>query len=575
MKKLWKKGLLAFLALTLIFQLIPGFASAADSRLKDGGEYQVQVNFYKDNTGKTTKESSEADKYIDHTATIKVENGQPYMYLTITNSNFWQTMAVSKDGTRPEKPAQAEVYQDSYQDVQTVSSDTANNTRVEKFKLSSLDDVIFSYMHIKVDAINYDHWYQVDLTIDPSTFKVISEPTVTTPVTLSDGIYTIPFVAKKANDDSNSSMQNYFNNPAWLKVKNGKKTVAMTVNDNKTVTALKTQVSGALQDVKVVSEDKDANTRIVEFVVEDLNQPLNAHVNYEAPFNGSVYKGQADFRYVFDTTKAVTASSYPGTDETPPVVDPGETKPPVTTPDPDPGTTNPPVTTPPPTTPSKPVVVDPKNLLNNHTYSIDFDVFKDGTTETSMMESYVMKPALIKVENNQPYVYLTLTNSSWIKTFQFKQNGVWKDMEVVSGDINKNTRTVKYPVKDGTANTDVKTHVLIEDMPGFSYDHEYIVQVKLNAATMKDITGKDVTLTEPVKNDLSNTGDVGKSNNAGPKLAKPDFDDTNSVEKTALTNNKAEKNAKTNDSSSMAWYITLFGASFLYLAYRLKRKRLS
>ncbi|UPH49674.1 NEAT domain-containing protein [Listeria innocua] len=573
MKKLWKKGLVAFLALTLIFQLIPGFASAADSRLKDGGEYQVQVNFYKDNTGKTTKESSEADKYIDHTATIKVENGQPYMYLTITNSNYWQTMAVSKDGTRPAKPAQAEVYQDSYQDVQTVSTDAANNTRVEKFKLSSLDDIIYSYMHIKVDAISYDHWYQVDLTIDPSTFKVISEPAVTTPVTLSDGIYTIPFVAKKANDDSNSSMQNYFDNPAWLKVKNGKKTVAMTVNDNKTVTALKTQISGALQDVKVVSEDKDANTRIVEFEVEDLNQPLAAHVNYEAPFNGSVYKGQADFRYVFDTTKAQAASSYPGSDVTPPV-DPGETNPPVTKPEPDPGTTNPPVTTP-PTTPSKPVVVDPKNLLNNHTYSIDFDVFKDGTNETSMMESYVMKPALIKVENNQPYVYLTLTNSSWIKTFQYKQNGVWKDMEVVSGDINKNTRTVKYPVKDGTANTDVKTHVLIENMPGFSYDHEYTVQVKLDPASIKDITGKDVTLQDPVKNDNLNTSNLANNNNAGPKLAKPDFDDTNSVQKTATTNNKAEKNAKTSDSSSMAWYITLFGASFLYLAYRLKRKRLS
>lgn len=207
---------------------------------------------------------------------------------------------------------------------------------------------------------------------------------------------------------------------------------------------------------------------------------------------------------------------------------------------PDPGTTNPPVTTP-PTTPSKPAVVDPKNLLNNHTYSIDFDVFKDGTTETSMMESYVMKPALIKVENNQPYVYLTLTNSSWIKTFQYKVNGVWKDMEVVSGDINKNTRTVKYPVKDGTANTDVKTHVLIEDMPGFSYDHEYTVQVKLNAATIKDITGKDVTLKEPVKKDILNTGNVASNNNAGPKLAKPDFDDTNSVQKTASKTEKMQR----------------------------------
>lgn len=569
MKKLWKKGLGSLLTLMLIFQMIPGFSvDAADSRLKDGGEYQVQVNFYKDNTGKTTKESSEADKYINHTATIKVENGQPYMYLTITNSTFWQTMAVSKDGTRPANPAQAEVYQDSYQDVQTVSSNTTDNTRVEKFKLSSLDEIIFSYMHIKVDAINYDHWYQVDLTINPSSLKVISEPTTATPETLSDGNYTIPFVAKKANDDANSSMQNYFENPAWLKVKNGKKTIAMTINDNKTVTALKTQLAGSLQDVKVISEDTAANTRIIEFEVEDLNQPLAAHVNYEAPFNGSVYKGQADFRYVFDTTKAVAASSYPGADVTPPIVEEEKPKPPVTKPDPKP--TNPPVTS--PTLPNKPVKADPKKLVNNHTYSIDFDVFKDGTSETSMMESYIMKPAVIKVENNQPYVYLTLTNSSWIKTFQYKQNGVWKDMEVVSGDINKNTRTVKYPVKDGAASTDVKTHVLIEDMPGFAYDHEYIVQVKLNKATIKDTTGTNVTLKEPVKNELLNTENV--TNNASTKLAKPDFNDTKNIQK-SVTKDKTEKNAKTSDSSSMTWYITLFVVSFLYLAYRLKRKRIS
>lgn len=49
---------------------------------------------------------------------------------------------------------------------------------------------------------------------------------------------------------------------------------------------------------------------------------------------------------------------------------------------------------------SKLVVVDFKNLLNNYMYFIDFDVFKDGIMEIFMMESYVMKLVLIKVENN-------------------------------------------------------------------------------------------------------------------------------------------------------------------------------
>lgn len=48
-------------------------------------------------------------------------------------------------------------------------------------------------------------------------------------------------------------------------------------------------------------------------------------------------------------------------------------------------------------------------------------------------------------------------------------------MEVVFGDINKNMRIVKYFVKDGMVNIDVKMYVLIEDMLGFFYDYEYMV----------------------------------------------------------------------------------------------------
>ena len=569
MKKMFKKLNSCLVITLLFFSLVPSYTAIAEEPLlKDGGEYQVQLNFYKDQTGGSTKESSAANAYLDHTGTIKVENNQPYLYVTVKNSGWWKNFATSKSGERPATPVPAENYQGTYQDVEVISENPADNTRKVRIKMESLDKIIFSYMHINVDTVpgfNYDNWYQVDLTIDPSSLVVVSEPVIeepsipVVPTELADGTYKVPFTAKHATEEKASSMQKYFDNPVWLKVENGKKTIAMNLNDSKTVTSFQTEVGGSLVETGIVSKDEAQNSRIVTFDVPNLTTDLNAHVAYQVDMGGGkLYNGQANFRLLFDPTQAVAIPS----NEFPSAPEPEK---PVTPVDPEK-----------PTDPEKPInpvkPADPTNLENNHQYSVNFSVMKADESEKSMMDQYTLKPGIIKVEKGQPYLYLTLKSSHWIKTFKTEQNGLWSDAAVVSNDTEKDYRVVKYPIANGFAKTKAQTRVTITDMPGLNYDEEYTVSINLDATSLKDITGQ----TPPVQLPTSPTtnGKVEPANEGTPeKLAKPNFLSANVASAQESKPVTKTKNVQTSDSANIAIYSFIFilASGYFMRRYQLKK----
>ena len=569
MKKMFKKLNSCLVITLLFFSLVPSYTAIAEEPLlKDGGEYQVQLNFYKDQTGGSTKESSAANAYLDHTGTIKVENNQPYLYVTVKNSGWWKNFATSKSGERPATPVPAENYQGTYQDVEVISENPADNTRKVRIKMESLDKIIFSYMHINVDTVpgfNYDNWYQIDLTIDPSSLVVVSEPVIeepsipVVPTELADGTYKVPFTAKHATEEKASSMQKYFDNPVWLKVENGKKTIAMNLNDSKTVTSFQTEVGGSLVETGIVSKDEAQNSRIVTFDVPNLTTDLNAHVAYQVDMGGGkLYNGQANFRLLFDPTQAVAIPS----NEFPSAPEPEK---PVTPVDPEK-----------PTDPEKPInpvkPADPTNLENNHQYIVNFSVMKDDESEKSMMDQYTLKPGIIKVEKGQPYLYLTLKSSHWIKTFKTEQNGLWSDAAVVSNDTGKDYRVVKYPIANGFAKTKAQTRVTITDMPGLNYDEEYTVSINLDATSLKDITGQ----TPPVQLPTSPTtnGKVEPANEGTPeKLAKPNFLSANVASAQESKPVTKTKNVQTSDSANIAIYSFIFilASGYFMRRYQLKK----
>ncbi|MEG0313146.1 MAG: NEAT domain-containing protein [Carnobacterium sp.] len=713
MKKMFKKLNSCLVITLLFFSLVPSYTAIAEEPLlKDGGEYQVQLNFYKDQTGGSTKESSAANAYLDHTGTIKVENNQPYLYVTVKNSGWWKNFATSKSGERPATPVPAENYQGTYQDVEVISENPADNTRKVRIKMESLDKIIFSYMHINVDTVpgfNYDNWYQVDLTIDPSSLVVVSEPVIeepsipVVPTELADGTYKVPFTAKHATEEKASSMQKYFDNPVWLKVENGKKTIAMNLNDSKTVTSFQTEVGGSLVETGIVSKDEAQNSRIVTFDVPNLTTDLNAHVAYQVDMGGGkLYNGQANFRLLFDPTQAVAIPSneFPSAPEPEKPTEPTELAdgtykvpftakhateekassmqkyfdnpvwlkvengkktiamnlndsktvtsfqtevggslvetgivskdeaqnsrivtfdvPNLTTdlnahvayqvdmgggklyngqanfrllfdptqavaipsnefpsaPEPEKPVT--PVDPEKPTDPEKPInpvkPADPTNLENNHQYSVNFSVMKADESEKSMMDQYTLKPGIIKVEKGQPYLYLTLKSSHWIKTFKTEQNGLWSDAAVVSNDTEKDYRVVKYPIANGFAKTKAQTRVTITDMPGLNYDEEYTVSINLDATSLKDITGQ----TPPVQLPTSPTtnGKVEPANEGTPeKLAKPNFLSANVASAQESKPVTKTKNVQTSDSANIAIYSFIFilASGYFMRRYQLKK----
>ena len=707
MKKMFKKLNSCLVITLLFFSLVPSYTAIAEEPLlKDDGEYQVQLNFYKDQTGGSTKESSAANAYLDHTGTIKVENNQPYLYVTVKNSGWWKNFATSKSGERPATPVPAENYQGTYQDVEVISENPADNTRKVRIKMESLDKIIFSYMHINVDTVpgfNYDNWYQVDLTIDPSSLVVVSEPVIeepsipVVPTELADGTYKVPFTAKHATEEKASSMQKYFDNPVWLKVENGKKTIAMNLNDSKTVTSFQTEVGGSLVETGIVSKDEAQNSRIVTFDVPNLTTDLNAHVAYQVDMGGGkLYNGQANFRLLFDPTQAVAIPSneFPSAPEPEKPTEPteladGTYKVPFTakhateekassmqkyfdnpvwlkvengkktiamnlndsktvtsfqtevggslvetgivskdeaqnsrivtfdvpnlTTDlnahvayqvdmgggklyngqanfrllfdstqavgiqssefPSASEPEKPVT---PVDPEKPInpvkPADPTILENNHQYSVNFSVMKADESEKSMMDQYTLKPGIIKVEKGQPYLYLTLKSSHWIKTFKTEQNGLWSDAAVVSNDTGKDYRVVKYPIANGFAKTKAQTRVTITDMPGLNYDEEYTVSINLDATSLKDITGQ----TPPVQLPTSPTtnGKVEPANEGTPeKLAKPNFLSANVASAQESKPVTKTKNVQTSDSANIAIYSFIFilASGYFMRRYQLKK----
>ncbi|WP_176220627.1 heme uptake protein IsdC [Cohnella massiliensis] len=138
-------------------------------------------------------------------------------------------------------------------------------------------------------------------------------------VDMADGEYTIDYVIKKADDDSVSIANDYFEKPAGLTVKNGEATVDIRMNHSAWITEFQVPSGGSYIDAPVVASDKAADTRTVRFGVDGLSAPLavKMHVTVES----IDYDHDYTVRFVFDTASAklVKAAEAPaGAAEEPP-----------------------------------------------------------------------------------------------------------------------------------------------------------------------------------------------------------------------------------------------------------------
>ncbi|QNK60481.1 heme uptake protein IsdC [Paenibacillus sp. PAMC21692] len=115
---------------------------------------------------------------------------------------------------------------------------------------------------------------------------------------LADGTYTADYLILKAENDSVSMANDYWEKPATVTIKDGKATVRVTINHSFWVTEFKVPGSGgAFVNTKVVSSNKKADTRLVEFPA-DITKPIlsKIHVTVEE----IDYDHDYTIRFVFD-----------------------------------------------------------------------------------------------------------------------------------------------------------------------------------------------------------------------------------------------------------------------------------
>ncbi|KAF6644858.1 NEAT domain-containing protein [Paenibacillus sp. EKM11P] len=389
------------------------------------------INF---NTLHATKDQpSTMAQYLLSPATLTVAKGQKEVSFTIKDSTTVTEFKTEQNGTLT--------------DADIVSEDKTANTRVVKFKVADLDAILNAQVHVSTTYPGgvYEMDHKLRLQFDKNSITNAPTPvdpgTPGTPGTpgknLADGTYSINFDALHATKDQKSAMAQYLLSPATLTVSKGKYEASFTIKDSTTVTEFKTEQNGTLTDADIVSEDKNANTRVVKFKVANLDAILNAQVHVSTTYPGGVYEMDHKLRLQFDRS-SVTAKG------------------------PDNGTTTP---------------------VENGRYSIDFSVLKNGSNEISVMDGYMQKPATLLKQSGKNIIQIKMDKSSWIKTF--KVNG--SEAQVVEQSTSADTRTVQFEVPNLSDKVTVNTHVIVPglDLGGIPYDHVYDVQFQFEPATIR------------------------------------------------------------------------------------------
>ncbi|PEC78274.1 cell surface protein [Bacillus cereus] len=538
------------------------------------GAYSIPFKVLKDQTD----EESKMNTYMVNPGVLKVENGKKKAIVTLKSSSLIKNFQTEKDGT--------------FVDAKVVSEDTEKDTRVVEFEVNDLSKKLNTKVFIEMASRNYKQTHDVQLLFEQDKLEQIKneekQPEVEKPEaekpevekpeaekpeaekpevekpevekpeaekpevekpevekpdaeTIKDGEYSINFKALKDQTDEISMMNTYTKSPGVLKVKDGKKYVSFTLTNSSWITKFEFEKNGSFVDAHVISEDKKADTRVVEVEVPDLSKKLNAKVKVD--IDSMNYHHFYDIQFAFDKGSIKPLDSQGGNDNQGGNNNQDEN--------------------------NKPrVIVDPENLVDGQ-YDITFKVLKDKTDEISKMNDYVVNPAKLIVKDGKKYIEMTLKNSAWITKFQAENNELFADAKVVSEDKNANTRVVQFEVEDLFKKLNAKVKVDIDEM---NYHHFYDVQIQFDTNNI----GALGTIKEEPKNEPKNPVTTPKVDNV-KTVGTPDFNrnaDGQKKKEDTKNDSKKEKNSKTADTAQLGLYMVLLLGSLALLVRKYRAGRL-
>ncbi len=96
---------------------------------------------------------------------------------------------------------------------------------------------------------------------------------------LKDGTYSVNYTVLKAEGNAVSMANDYWLKPAKVIAKNGNLTIQMTIKNSSWVTEFKVPGNGGYVDTTVLSTNKKANTRLVQFQAQSLSKPIKSKIH--------------------------------------------------------------------------------------------------------------------------------------------------------------------------------------------------------------------------------------------------------------------------------------------------------
>ena len=418
----------------------------SEEDLEDG---MYTADFAANKTG--TSDSSSMAKYIDtEKSRIKIKNGKITVQLVINDSNMVVSTSASVNGAS----------------VDTKRIDIDDTSYIAEFKLGSIKDEI----NITVDC-NYAaiipsmgiKQHDFDLLISDVTY-LEELPEEEEEENFEDGVYTADFAANKTGTESSSSMAKYIDTEkSRIKIKNGKITVQLVINDSNMVVSTSASVNGASVDTKRI--DIDDTSYIAEFKLGSIKDEINITVdcNYAAIVPSMGIK-QHDFDIAISNITYFEDLDDKDEDIENPDDGSGETYP-----------------------------EEENKTLSDGTYTIESTFLKDNSTSTSAAGNYLNSKSTLTVENGN--YTLTLNISQYADAFSDLSATV---DGVTTKDINfvKNsdgTGTISFSINSLSSSISVGCTLTIKEI---NYVNTTSFDVKLDTSTIKDENGNDVEVPE-------------------------------------------------------------------------------
>ena len=329
----------------------------------------------------------------------------------------------------------------------------------------TLDSDMEKYLEGYLDSLNKEE-SNVDSEIGSEMEEYLNSLTIDEQLSeedLEDGMYTADFTANKTGTDSSSSMAKYIDaEKSRIKIKNGKITVQLVINDSNMVVSTSASVNGVSVETK--RTDIDDTSYIAEFKLGSIKDEINITVdcNYAAIVPSMGIK-QHDFDLAISNIAYFEDLDDKDEDIENPDDGSGETP------------------------------EEENKTLSDGTYTIESTFLKDNSTNTSAAGNYLNSKSTLTVENGN--YTLTLNISQYADAFSDLSATV---DGVTTKDINfvKNsdgTGTISFSINSLSSSISVGCTLTIKEI---NYVNTTSFDVKLDTSTIKDENGNDVEAPE-------------------------------------------------------------------------------